>query len=413
MADSSLITASQAQRSPGRWVIFCQIIDNLGDIGVTWRLAQQLSTEHHCLVDLWVDDWNVLCQFLTPWPDIPANLAQLNSFQYAHIRLHRWPRDWPENSTFNKDLAASQVIIEMFSCPLPQTLLQAMAESDTPPQWLTLEYLSAESWVDDMHGLPSPQTIITAHGKRTLQKQFYMPGFSANSGGLLREQGLLERHQHWRDQQAELRDELLAQSGLNNDFARWVSLFMYPGICCENLLRALKDDNEPVLCLIPEGKTADQLVRLASQTGAARAGQVIHWGNLTALIRPFVSQPDYDRMLSLCDINIVRGEDSMVRAQWAAKPMLWHIYPQDDAAHIKKLQAFSEQYCSGAADSPALECWQQLQLRLNLGDEVSNLWHDLRPHLPALQQHARNWQQKLAVMPDLTSSLVHTTGFAK
>ncbi|ALO46526.1 elongation factor P maturation arginine rhamnosyltransferase EarP [Pseudohongiella spirulinae] len=399
-------------------MIFCQVIDNLGDIGVTWRLAQQLANEHHIHVDLFVDDWSAFSQFLGPWPDTPSALQHKNHFQYGRITVHRWLQIWPDDQTFNRELAASSVIIEMFSCPLPQALLQAMAESGNAPHWLTIEYLSAESWVGGLHRLPSPQTIMTTKGSRTLQKKFFMPGFSTDSGGLLREPDVLQKHRQWQQQQTELRQELLTQTGLNNcfpssDIASWVSLFMYPGICCENLLRAMKNDKDPVLCLIPEGKTADQLMLLAGQSGPAHAGKLIRWGKLAALIRPFVSQPDYDQMLSICDINIVRGEDSMVRAQWAAKPMLWHIYPQDDGAHINKLQAFIERYCDSAVDQAALDYWQELQLKWNLGDDIGNLWHDLRPHLPALQIHARNWQQKLAVLPDLTSSLVHTTGFAK
>ena len=28
------------------WDIFCSVVDNYGDIGVTWRLARQLVAEH-------------------------------------------------------------------------------------------------------------------------------------------------------------------------------------------------------------------------------------------------------------------------------------------------------------------------------------------------------------------------------
>jgi uncharacterized repeat protein (TIGR03837 family) len=45
-------------------------------------------------------------------------------------------------------------------------------------------------------------------------------------------------------------------------------------------------------------------------------------------------------MLWACDLNFVRGEDSLVRALWAGKPFIWHIYPQDDNAHHAKLEAF-------------------------------------------------------------------------
>jgi hypothetical protein len=45
-------------------------------------------------------------------------------------------------------------------------------------------------------------------------------------------------------------------------------------------------------------------------------------------------------MLSKQDLNLVRGEDSLVRAIWAGKAFLWQIYPQDDGAHHAKLAAF-------------------------------------------------------------------------
>jgi hypothetical protein len=36
----------------------------------------------------------------------------------------------------------------------------------------------------------------------------------------------------------------------------------------------------------------------------------------------------------------VRGEDSLVRALWAGKPLVWQTYPQHDNAHHDKLNAF-------------------------------------------------------------------------
>jgi uncharacterized repeat protein (TIGR03837 family) len=52
--------------------------------------------------------------------------------------------------------------------------------------------------------------------------------------------------------------------------------------------------------------------------------------------------------LSQCDFNIVRGEDSFVRAQLAGKPFIWHIYPQEDRAHEVKLAAFLDLYLEHA-----------------------------------------------------------------
>ncbi|MGV7245627.1 elongation factor P maturation arginine rhamnosyltransferase EarP, partial [Caballeronia sp. M23-90] len=44
--------------------IFCEVIDNFGDIGVCWRLARQLKAEHGWQVRLFVDDlkaFHALC----------------------------------------------------------------------------------------------------------------------------------------------------------------------------------------------------------------------------------------------------------------------------------------------------------------------------------------------------------------
>ncbi|MGA7479104.1 MAG: elongation factor P maturation arginine rhamnosyltransferase EarP, partial [Azonexus sp.] len=42
------------------WDIFCRVIDNHGDIGVCWRLARQLASEHGKVVRLWLDDLDSL-----------------------------------------------------------------------------------------------------------------------------------------------------------------------------------------------------------------------------------------------------------------------------------------------------------------------------------------------------------------
>jgi uncharacterized repeat protein (TIGR03837 family) len=51
-------------------------------------------------------------------------------------------------------------------------------------------------------------------------------------------------------------------------------------------------------------------------------------------------QREFDHLLWACDLNFVRGEDSLVRALWAGQPFVWQIYPQHDNAHHAKLDAF-------------------------------------------------------------------------
>jgi uncharacterized repeat protein (TIGR03837 family) len=53
-----------------------------------------------------------------------------------------------------------------------------------------------------------------------------------------------------------------------------------------------------------------------------------------------LTQSQYDTLLASCDLNVVRGEDSLVRAIWAGRAFVWQIYPQADGAHAAKLEAF-------------------------------------------------------------------------
>ncbi|WP_237134438.1 elongation factor P maturation arginine rhamnosyltransferase EarP [Pseudohongiella sp. O18] len=393
--------------------MFCRIIDNFGDIGVSWRLCQQLATEYGFVVTLWVDDWRAAMRFLDPLlgsePDIASQALQLQGVCIRH---------WPEDEQSCVEAAQAAVIVEMFGCELPETTLRSMAAQQPHPCWINLEYLSAEDWVAELHGLPSPQTIQGADQTVTLQKQFFLPGFTDNTGGLLRERPLITQHQTWQNEQEVLRDKLNNAYGLDSNPSLWLSLFCYSGNSLANLVEALIQDAEPAVCIIPTGKLANQLASELGLSSEPAPGKYLTHGNIQFIVHPFVSQADYDRLLSICDINIVRGEDSFVRAQWAGKPLLWHIYPQDDGVHLDKLQAFQSLYAGEAgpaksgAEAAALACWQALNFRWNCGDGIENLWHDLRPHLPALHSHARNWQQKLAELPDLTSSLVRATGFA-
>ncbi|MDO9321970.1 MAG: elongation factor P maturation arginine rhamnosyltransferase EarP, partial [Pseudomonas sp.] len=126
------------------WDIFCSVVDNYGDIGVTWRLARQLVAEQGCAVRLWVDDLAAFCR-VCPEADAQA-AAQLQQ----GVEVHRWCADWPAAE-------AADVVIEAFACQLPAAYIAAMAARMRPSLWLNLEYLSAEDWVGGCHGLPSLQ----------------------------------------------------------------------------------------------------------------------------------------------------------------------------------------------------------------------------------------------------------------
>jgi uncharacterized repeat protein (TIGR03837 family) len=174
-------SAGRGARSEGRGEggitrcdIFCNVIDNYGDIGVCWRLARQLGNEHGLAVRLWVDDLNSLAK-LCPEAD-----AALERQRCRGVEVYLWRKGFP-------DVQQADVVIEAFACKLPQGYLEAMAAHEHKPVWINLEYLSAEDWVGGCHKLPSP------HPSLPLTKYFFFPGFTPKTGGLLLERDLLAR----------------------------------------------------------------------------------------------------------------------------------------------------------------------------------------------------------------------------
>jgi uncharacterized repeat protein (TIGR03837 family) len=284
---------------PVRWDIFCKVIDNHGDAGVCWRLAAELAARGHA-VRLWMDDAAML-QWMAP-QGAPG------------VEVVAWSEPVP-------DLPPGDVVIEAFGCDPPPAFVARMAALPAPPVWLNLEYLSAEAYVERSHGLPSP----VMHGPGTgLTKHFFYPGFSARTGGLLREQDLAGRRAGFE------RRAWLGQWGIEPAQARVLSLFCYEPAALAQLLDRLARDDRPTELLVTSGRAA----------AAVRRCPIPRGGALRLHFLPLLSQRDYDHLLWSCDLNFVRGEDSLVRGILAGVPSVWQIYPQDDDAHHAKLEAF-------------------------------------------------------------------------
>jgi uncharacterized repeat protein (TIGR03837 family) len=122
---------------------------------------------------------------------------------------------------------------------------------------------------------------------------------------------------------------------------------------------------------------------------------------------PFVDQDGFDRRLWASDLNIVRGEDSFVRGQWAAQPYLWHIYPQEGDAHLTKMDAFLTRIEASLPGAPR-DAQRALWYAWNAGDPdaTAEAWPAYRESIPALGVLARAWARALARQPDLAGELV-------
>jgi uncharacterized repeat protein (TIGR03837 family) len=296
------------------WNIFCRVIDNYGDIGVCWRLASGLATCGQ-RVRLWVDDASAL-RWMAPQPA-------------GGIEIRPWTQPLVLDG-----LEIGNGLIEAFGCDIPPEFLAAyasqIAAGGEKGLWLNLEYLSAEAFVARNHGLPSP--VMNGPGKG-LRKHFYYPGFTAQTGGLLREPDLAARQARFD------RSAWLAQQGLAFKGESLISLFCYEPPALSALLDRLAAGPSPSRLLVTPGRAAAAVRACIDSLGTVQSPND-RVGSLQVTYLPALDQRDFDHLLWSCDLNLVRGEDSLVRAIWANKPLVWQIYPQDDDAHHPKLQAF-------------------------------------------------------------------------
>lgn len=347
--------------------LFCRVIDNYGDAGVCWRLARQLA-DMGCAVRLWIDRLAVLAQLL-PELDAAGGGQRIRGVEIL-----------PWHQAEQASAPRGGVVIEAFACMLPPAYEAGMAQQDC--LWINLEYLSAEDWVGGCHGLPSRQ----ANG---VPKYFYFPGFTPSTGGLLREPDLQARQAQ--AQATDRRVRLQALTGIATDAmppeARCALLFAYPDAPLDGLRDAFARQQTPTWLLVP------------GTPASAVRGQ----GNLTVVTIPFVPQARFDELLWCCDLNFVRGEDSLVRAQWTGSPLVWQIYAQDDDAHRIKLEAWMQ-----AAAWPEDVCALHRAWNGRDDDRMAQaLSAALKPQPWAKwAECSRRWTEKLSRMPDLAGRLV-------
>ncbi len=371
-----------------RWDLFCRVVDNFGDAGTAWRLARQLVAEHRLAVTLWIDAPSVLGDLA----GVPVAAGSVTPAGVMVRRLERWMPGEP----------LPAVVVDVLGGGVPGGLVEQMRTAAAPPRWFVVEYLSAEGWVEAAHGLPSP------HPGTGVSRRFWFPGFTQATGGLLRERDLLARRDAFRAESTRAA-ALWRSLGLPElgDALR-VSLFCYPDAPLADLLDAWAGGSEPIVGIVPGGVATDALARWAGGAGWPRP---VRRGALTLHPVPFVSQDRYDEILWACDFNLVRGEDSFVRAQWAGRPFAWNIYPQEARAHAVKLDAFLGRYAAGLPPAPhaALTAFSRAWNGLAPAHALGSAWQALRNDAAALAAHAVAWSNRLAAVPDFADTLVRAS----
>ena len=225
-----------------QWDVFCRVIDNFGDIGVCWRLATQLAGQGQ-RVRLWVDD--------------ASALAWMAPQGCPGVELRDWHAPPP-----GAQEAPTDVMVEAFGCEIAPEFIAATAYQANArgqkPVWINLEYLSAERYVERNPRLPSLPSSGPAQG---WTRWFFYPGFTAATGGLLREPDLIQRQEAfdvaaWQNAHAHPSLPAPAAAAAAGAAVRWMSLFCYEPAALPQWLQLCEAASTPTRVLVAPGRPA-------------------------------------------------------------------------------------------------------------------------------------------------------------
>lgn len=333
--------------------IFCEVIDNYGDVGVAYRLARELKKYYskkkiRLIIDK-TDELNLI-----------KKDDDIEIIKYTEL---------------NELTKTSDLIIECFACNIPDIYKEkAYINSKV---LINLEYFSSEDWIESFH---LQESFL---GRGSLRKFFFMPGISLKSGGLIIDSEFIKR----KEAVEKNRNSYLKKFQIKDDYDLIGSIFSYEKNFDE-LISALNKTGKKILLLIMSEKTQKNFTKYFDN--------VNKYDKIQFVKLPFYPYDEYEEILSLCDFNFVRGEDSFARALLLGKPFLWHIYPQAEDVHIIKLKSFLNKYC---------QSWDELKdsfIRYNLSDDNYEYFFE---NLNKIENHNKKYSQYLLENCNLVEKL--------
>lgn len=305
--------------------IFCEIIDNYGDIGVVYRLAKEMKKLYKDKIEI-----RVILNRLDEFKKLNKRVEDIQCQEIDGI-IYITEEFLTKNiCTFSP----ANVIIEAFGCNVFQGYMEKAKEESS--LLLNLEYLSGEKWIEDIHGMESLM------GAKKLKKFFFMPGFSKKSGGVMVDSLFLERKHKVLKNKTEYKEKYFGNYYKENMLVG--SIFSYEKNFHPLIEALLKNKRENMLLIMGE-KTKESFQNLFKNIEVQKVSEDEYvYENIYMKFMPFLEQEEYEEVINIVDYNFVRGEDSFIRALLTGKPFVWHIYLQEELAHMDKINGFIDRY---------------------------------------------------------------------
>ena len=165
------------------------------------------------------------------------------------------------------------------------------------------------------------------------------------------------------------------------------------------------------MLFLPEGRSAEFLKNNSNFIKLLAENP-----NITTVSFKMLPQEQFNYVLKAMDLNIIRGEDSFAQANMTGVPFIWHIYHQDDGAHLIKLKAFTDMYTANCP-SCLKETIENVFTTLNDSEikcdnedseqakEVLSIFRDFMIKYPEICALSARWAEKLFKMGNLSTHL--------
>ena len=302
--------------------IFCTVVDNYGDAGVCLRLARHYA-RRGSQTTLVIDKPELIDRMMPNWFNEPLLSVQANAPHLQDCFKDLSQSGRPAGS--GKPFELTVIEAFQFDAPLDYRLgleeLHASAAGHCLQiKRIALDYLATESWAANHQGLTSPDLEVKrALANRGLKadptgpaatRKWFAPSFDGQGFPLI--------HDDFIEASSEQRQQMRARLGANQPDDFLVMAFGYSDAPWDELKQAFQSHGLP-----------------------PRFKQATFWHPKGLEL----TQGEFDIALQACDLNFARGEDSFVRAHWAAAsrwqvPFVWQPYRQDDNAHADKLNGW-------------------------------------------------------------------------
>jgi len=298
--------------------IFCDIIDNFGDIGFVYRLAKEIKRkEKDSRVRVFLNDAETFSK-INKNIIIGEKIQIIEDITYYDMTIM--------SSEDYKKAGSSEVAIEAYGCDIPEVYLENSSEELKIV--INIEYLTAEEWAKEYH---LQSSYINVKG---VKKYFYMPGFENWSGGLIidNQVPVIDRVEFFNKVISSHSEKFFpVNSDLVVDKDTFVGTIFSYEYNFQNFLDTLENFDKKIILLI----FGDM-----SKNGFLITKNIKALKNTKIIFMDYVEQNLYDEILNNSDFNFVRGEESFSRAIVSRVPFLWHAYCQEGKEHLNKVKGF-------------------------------------------------------------------------